>query len=53
MPEYDPKRDDPAAHQPTTAEMNEPVKIDANLDQLRAAMVRGGADRQTNEPRQD
>lgn len=39
------ERQNPGRHQPTAAEMNEPVKIDATLDQLAAAMVRGGAER--------
>lgn len=34
MPDFDPKRDDPAKHQPTAAKMAEVVKIDASLDQL-------------------
>lgn len=39
------ERQNPARHQPTAAELNEPVKIDATLEDLRAAMVRGGAER--------
>ena len=51
MPDFDPKRGDPAKHQPTAAEMAEVVKIDTSLDHLVAADLRGGAERR--EPRQD
>lgn len=33
----------PATHQPTKAEMERPIKIEAALDRLAEAVVRGGA----------
>lgn len=40
----------PATHQPTKAELNEPVRIDATLDELGEALMQGGAPRREPEP---
>ena len=40
---------DPAAHQPTKAEMEEDVSIDATPDALAWTLTRGGAERREPE----
>ncbi len=37
-------------HQPTKAEMEEPIRLDATLDQLGEAVMRGGAPRREPKP---
>ena len=41
----------PATHQPSTAELEEDVSIDATLEALAWAVTRGGAERQTHKVR--
>ena len=45
MAERDLKATDPAAHQPTKADMEEDVSVDATPDALAWAVTRGGAGR--------
>ena len=45
MAERDSKATDPAAHQPTKADMKEDVSIDATPDTLAWAIKRGGSER--------
>ena len=45
MAEQDVRATDPAAHQPTKADMGEDVSIDATPDALAWAVLRGGAAR--------
>ena len=45
MAERDVRATDPAAHQPTTADMEEVVRIDAAAEALAWAVIRGGAER--------
>ena len=44
MVEQDVKATDPAAHQPSKAEMEEDVSIDATPEALAWAVTRGGAE---------
>ena len=46
MAEQDVRAADPAAHQPTKAEMEEDVSIDATPEALAWAVTRGGSERQ-------
>lgn len=41
-----------AKHQPSAAEMREEIKIDATLNQLGAAVVRGGAERKPSDTKE-
>ena len=45
MVERDLRATDPAAHQPTKADMEEDVSIDATPEALAWAVTRGGAER--------
>lgn len=45
MAERDLKATDPAAHQPTKADLDENVSIDATSEALGWAVMRGGAER--------
>ena len=45
MAERDLRVSDPAAHQPTKADMEEDVSIDATPEALAWAVTRGGAER--------
>ena len=49
MVDRDPTAADPAAHQPTKADLEEDVSIDATPDALAWAVTRGGAVRQDAE----
>ena len=46
MADRDVRATDPAAHQPTKADTEEDVSIDATLEALAWAVTRGGAERQ-------
>ena len=46
MAEQDAKTSDPAAHQPSNADMDEGVGIDAAPEALARAATRGGVERQ-------
>ena len=49
MVEQDVKATDPAAHQPTKADMGEDVSVDASPEALAWAVTRGGAERSQDE----
>ena len=49
MADQDLRVSDPAAHQPTKAEMEEDVGLDATPDALAWAVTRGGAERSQDE----
>ena len=42
----------PATHQPTKAEMEEVTAIDGTLDEIAAAVLKGGASRKATDARQ-
>ena len=45
-------QDPPATHQPSKVEMEEVVVIDGTLEDIAAAVLRGGAPRKEPEPQQ-
>ena len=49
MAERDLKATDPAAHQPTKADMEEDVGVDAAPEALAWAVTRGGAERRSED----
>ena len=49
MVDQDPKATDPAAHQPTKADMEADIGIDIAPEALAWAVTRGGAERQEKE----
>ena len=49
MAEQDVRATDPASHQPTKADMEEDVSIDATPEALACAVTRGGAERREDD----